>query len=313
MGILKNIQLTISSKHRLRALLFLCGISNLAGCTSPQPPKSEYPSREVPEERDPSDPLLTEGERVYLPTLNGQWLHYSQISTCVEIGSSLEQLNRSLYLVSVEQLEHGGLIESWRACDIDLTPVLTVQARVTQSVKDSVYPIVSDRGQTAGLYAEQVYLSGPIAELWGVNMDHSSIDPFPTEASDPRIFDSDGDGNPGVTLLVGSACEAYIIQRRLSQYAGHFVQPDRIEGEAISVTEQLVADASQAICKTPYQTRSNPSGSRFTRLRVDGRGGAINLDLDEDGTVTCAEVVSRREVLLESSFEVLEVDDASCR
>ena len=81
----------------------------------------------------------------------------------------------------------------------------------------------------------------------------------------------------------------------------------------LRLTEQLVADASQAICKTPYQTRSNPSGSRFTRLRVDGRGGALNLDFDENGTVTCAEVLSRREALLESNFEILEVDDGSCR
>ena len=62
----------------------------------------------------------------YQESLNGYWAHYSQVSTCVAIGSSLEQINRSFYLVRVEQSPHGALQETWEACQIDLTPVISV-------------------------------------------------------------------------------------------------------------------------------------------------------------------------------------------
>jgi len=244
-----------------------------------------------------------------LPSLDGTWLHLSEVSTCVDLGSSIEQLNRTLYLVHSEQRAHGALVERWEACEIELTPVISIQASVPEALRASVYPLETDMGQTVGVGLERRYSSGALVELWGVRLERPASDPFPTAPDDERILDLDADGHPGATLLVGSACEAYLAQRRVTHFVGQQVAFGRLEGEALSSTEQLIVDASSPICKTPYQTRSHPARSRWTRVRVDGASGAPSYDLNEDGEVSCDEVRSARADL----FELLTPDDSSCR
>jgi hypothetical protein len=53
--------------------------------------------------------------------------------------------------------------------------------------------------------------------LWGLkSMTDPVNDPLPTEASDPRVFDEDTDGNPGVTLTISfPAGDRYMVRRAL--------------------------------------------------------------------------------------------------
>jgi len=288
---------------------------SVMACEAPSAPESAFSDQAQPSgaEAGAEEPAQGGGpaleELTPLPRLDGQWLHLSEVSTCVDLGSSIEQLNRSLYLVSVTQRPNGGLIERWEACEIELTPVISIQASVPEALRASVYPIELHQGQATGLGLERRYSSGALVELWGLSLEEPVTEPFPTEPSDERIFDSDADGQPGATLMIGSACEAYLAQRRVTHFMGAQVGFGRLEGEAISSTEQLIIDASSPICKTPYQTRDNPARSRWVRVRVDGQGGAYDLDLDGDGTLRCDELASARAEL----FELLEPDDERCR
>lgn len=244
-----------------------------------------------------------------LPTLDGVWLHLSEVSTCVDLGNSIEQLNRSLYLVRSEQGSNGALVERWEACEIELTPVISIQAQVPEALRESVYPIETYAAQTVGVGLGRRYSSGALVELWGLSLEQPASEPFPTEPSDERISDLDADGNPGATLLIGSACEAYLVQRRVTHFVGEQVAFGRLEGAALSSTEQLIIDASSPICKTPYQTRSHPARSRWSRVRIDGEGGALNYDQDGDGEISCDEVSAARAEL----FELFTPDDGTCR
>ena len=307
--------LSVEPQDRVLRSFLLIMIMMQQGCEAPSPPSSAFASldRSGGQDNQPDLMEIDLDNLVYLPTLDGQWAHYSQISTCVDIGSSLEQINRSIYRVSLRQTPHGGIVEEWEACEIDLTPVISVKARVPEMLRSRVYPLETRLGQVVGAPPEQYYASGPVIELWGIQFDDALVDEMPQEAMDERIFDMDEDDQPGVTLQIGDACEAYMAQRRISRYQGKLLAPDIMSGEAFSVTEQLILDASSPICKTSYQTRSNPERSQFVRVRIDGKSGGLNLDLNEDGEVSCMELSQGRELLFDRAFELQEVEDESCR
>ena len=285
-----------------------------SACQTPSPPNTAFEEQRM---IDNNDSDIQQGGEESIPlsyqaTLDGYWIHYSQVSTCVEIGSSLEQYNRSLYLVHVTQSAHGALSERWEACEIDLTPVISVKAQVPEALRDSVYPIDTHGGQVVGSPPSQYYTSGALLELWGIDMEDPLIDLMPTETDDQRLYDMDEDGEAGVTLQIGDACLAYMAQRRITHYYGDLTAADRIDGEALSVTEQFIIEASAPICKTAYQTRSNPNRSHFTRIRVDGRGGAINLDINNDDEVDCTEVQMARNQLFVDTLMITELDHNQC-
>lgn len=297
-------------------MLFMMTLLYQTSCEAPQPPESPFQNRDdtqVAGEQVEEPQAGEEREVEYVPSLEGAWIHYSQVSTCVDLGSSLEQLNRSLYTVQVSMTDHGGLIETWEACEIDLTPVISVRARVPEALRKRVYPIETSEGLIVGQPPSQRYSSAPLIELWGLDMSAPLTDPMPSSPEDTRIFDMDEDGQVGVTLEIGDACLAYMTQRRITYYHGVFTAPDMIEGEAHSVTEQYIIDASAPICKTSYQTRSNPARSHFERLRVDGRGGALNLDENGDGAVSCEELSTQRNVLFIDRLVISELDQQSCQ
>lgn len=302
------------SKLQVISLLSLSSITSIS-CNMPSTPQGHFEAQTVEEasagtinEAQAGVPAMLN----YQETIDGYWAHYSEVSTCVAIGSSLEQINRSFYLVKVEQSPHGAVQESWEACQIDLTPVISVQARVPEALRQSVYPFTTQQGLLVGNPPQQIYNSGPVAEIWGVQFDNPLIDPMPSSVDDERIYDMDEDGELGVTLYIGDTCLAYMTQRRITKYQGELVEPDEIRGEALSVTEQYIMEASAPICKTAYQTRSNPNRSQFARIRIDGLGGAMNFDVNQDGKVDCTELLSQRERLFPGRLQVMEVDHEAC-
>ena len=79
-------------------------------------------------------------------------------------------------------------------------------------------------------------------------------------------------------------------------------------GEGLAVEEQLVLGGSSEFCATGYDTRPNDVRSRFDRVRIDGQGGALNLDANDDGEITCDEV----EPYVDALFELVLADEANC-
>ena len=150
----------------------------VAGCAPPAPPGVFSAQSGEPA---PADAGLDRGGALeWLPNRSGTWLHWSEVSTCVEIVRSIEQINRSLYLVEIEEAPHGGLQERWRTCEIELTPVIGQQARVPDILRESSAPLPAEGAMIIGHGEALNYLSGPVIELWGVELERPVSEPFIT-------------------------------------------------------------------------------------------------------------------------------------
>lgn len=260
--------------------------------------------------------LPGEIEAVVVPELDGTWLHYHQMSTCVDVGQgSFELVNRTLYIVETTESadDFGTLQESWTACDIELSPVLGLTPRLPEGQYTFGYPFTTEQGLVTGTAVGSRYASGAVAELWGLTMTEPVSEPMPSLAdctrvpgspsavscADDRVIDMDQDGLPGITLTFNDGvCQAFVVQRTTNYFQGEFVRPDRIEGNpsgpyggAVGYTGQVILDATTPLCTTTYSTRSNDAYSGWARQRIDGLGGSLDLDTNADGVIECDEVV----------------------
>jgi hypothetical protein len=283
----------------------------LAGCVPGDGPAGNFDAQDLG--ADDGGPSDLGGDRAAerVPSADGVWLHYAQNQTCVDVlaTANFETYNRSYYIVTVEQDAFGILSESWENCQIELSPLLGLQPQVLPGLLDDLYPVVTGGGLINSTNIGEGYASGMVAEPWGIRFDDPVNDEFPTSADDPRIEDTDGDGNPGATLdFDEGSCLAFVAQRTSTLYRGEFVEFDRIEGSSVSTNRQLVL-GSTGLCGTQYQVRTITDRNVFTRLRIDGQGGALDLDANEDGQITCSEVLPFKDVL----FERVETNDCYCQ
>jgi hypothetical protein len=82
----------------------------------------------------------------------------------------------------------------------------------------------------------------------GIRLDDPANEPLPTDPTDPRIVDDDGDGKPGVTVSIrvsdDLAGELYIARREIFAYEAFLTEPDVLTGTVTDDSEQLVIGAS---------------------------------------------------------------------
>jgi hypothetical protein len=111
--------------------------------------------------------------------------------------------------------------------------------------------------------------------LLGADLVDPATDPMPDEASDPEQWDQDGDGNPGVTVVVEQSLlgegEVYVAQRTFTAYDGVLISAERMEGYVDSDNEQVILDASAWWLEldTNSQDDPEPSHSYFVLQQVD--------------------------------------------
>jgi hypothetical protein len=301
------------TKARAMVLGALLLLATLGACGVDPPTEVAFAAQDVA--GDSGDDVVRDaggGDAVVLRTFDGTWLVWSQLSTCVALGTILEEsVSRALFLVEADYDETTRFVdESWTACHMELPAVFGAQTFATPALYATAYPVHTTDGFVTGLQVGSGYVSGQMAEVWGFTTDDPHRDPLPSSAADPRISDTDGDGNPGVTVLVrgGGNCETYLVQRGLTTFQGIFVAPDRLEGTSVSHTRQYTVGASTPFCASLYESWSNDLRNNFTRLRVDGQGNSQNFDANGDGRVTCDEVTP----LVDSLFTRMAPDDDNC-
>ena len=127
-------------------------------------------------------------------------------------------------------------------------------------------------------------------ELHGVDLDNPELDSLPTDANDPRIFDQDGDGKPGITVKARAlgfiSGDVYMIERLRIRLDGEVVSPDRIEGQIEGTVEQVIIGATNRFFLGPIQSRPDPvsTHSFFILKRIDPAW-------------TCEDILAHREEL----------------
>jgi hypothetical protein len=240
--------------------------------------------------------------------MSGTWAHAVDLSSCVTVTASEELRSQTLSLVTIEQNELK-LTETHNVCQLNSTPLIGLETVVPESVFTLPNPLTIN----SALYGANIgdnYVSDPRVALWGVEFDDAFSDPFPVDfdADDPREFDEDGDGNPGVTLKVGGdACDLYVSQRDLKSFHGQLQVDGSILGTTSALVEQRSLGSTNIICATRFVVRSNQKDSIFKMVRIDERG--IDLDMDDDGEVTCDELIAGQDRVI----TWLEADSKRCQ
>ncbi len=103
----------------------------------------------------------------------------------------------------------------------------------------------------------------------------SDADPLPATSDDPRVFDEDKDGHPGVTLRASLAeflsTDLYLVIRLRYRLFGSVVSPDRIEGLIEWTGEIVVLGGSLPILPSRHVAHPDPDPQKswFVLVRVD--------------------------------------------
>lgn len=219
------------------------------------------------------------------------WAMATDWSTCVSIGDLHFEL-RTYKLLRVQVQKFDGFWQETRqVCAVQNTPLLGQATVFPPALIASMTPQVV----TSARASDGTYTSALEAQIVGIHMEHPLSDPMPTSPSDPRIYDSDNDGQPAATLKVGQMCDLYQVNRAIAMLNGKTVSPTRIEGGAVHEVYQFNIGGTSAFCTTETETAANQPENRF----VLAQGAAAGLDKDGDGDVTCAEIVAGQASLIQ--------------
>jgi hypothetical protein len=238
------------------------------------------------------DAALITGQGI--PTMDGTWLMIHEQSICVEtLGLNAEALSVTTEIITMTQ-DAGRVREEHRICSIALTKLLDIETVFPDVAAQSHQPIIITDSQVSGNEFGAGYASGVEAQLFGVQLEDPLADEVPESSDDPRVVDSDEDGQPAVTLLIsgGAAaggCDMYVIQRSAVRYFGLFERPNLITGGSTTFYTQKVMGATQSLCGVPRLVTPSDPHSRFELHRADGQGGSLNADTNGDGVYSCEE------------------------
>ncbi|MFN3200783.1 MAG: hypothetical protein ACE366_20460 [Bradymonadia bacterium] len=270
-----------------------------------------YPDRDAVPATDAlvltQDGGVATGEALTAP--DGVWLLYMHDRSCLSaLNNSVEQIISTTYRVEISTLGIGGqpderlLRQRLQMCKQDVSPAVgglrtTIPPAIPASrpvqTLDAILRLDPDEGPSA-------YTTTELMDIWGLPAETTFDEVLPDSADDPRVQDQDGDGQPGVTVVVGNdLCEIYIVQRTRQRLSGASVSPIRIEGTFWSVVEQNVLAATNRLCESENVQTIGPNPYPFTLLRVDGGQGSLDLDLDGDGDITCDELITAEQALID--------------
>ena len=177
--------------------------------------------------------LVTTSVRGELPDLHGAWAMlqvYPQITT-MPLAGDVAQTSYVVQLVDIEQ-NGESLMMSDQYCFTyvdDGTPL--VRTEIPAAFMASLRPL--PRTATIGEHdGEMLFVQDPYVEVRGAQLDDVEDDELPVDTEDPRVFDQDGDGHPGMTVLVSIfgiiEGETYIVQRVRYTLSGRVISSDRI-------------------------------------------------------------------------------------
>lgn len=277
-----------------------------AGC-SIEREVGKFPARSLPDAAPPADLGADMGDAGPPPRIGdpaGQWMLFVEDRNClVGTGDAVESIIWTWYAVELIPSGAGraALTVRSRVCHQELSPLAFGFLTVVPDAVADASPAVDTGGFLVGDAVGAQFLADTIYDYWGVERLADDA-PVPDDIDDPRIYDQDEDGNPGITLPVvtnsGRAiCEVYVAQRVRVALEGTVRDGHRIEGIAASGTDKSILATSTELCASG-EFVPNMAGNRFALVRIDGADGSPDADADADGVVRCPELRERIEALM---------------
>jgi hypothetical protein len=279
-------------RHSTAPLLLLALCCAPAAC-EPELTRGAFDDQPRPEQDASSSEGFELGAGAGIGAMDGTWMLVHEQSNCITFaGVTEEALSVSLEIARFQTV--GDRIDEEREiCAINLYPVFGLDNTFPNVAAQSINPFPIDGSLVSTFERGGVYASGIEFQIYGATFEDPIGDPMPTSADDPRVEDTDGDGDPGITILV-AGCRMYTVQRSLIKYFGAFRTPNQIAGRSLTRIEQSVLGTSTVICRARRDVVPNDAFARFELSRIDGQGGAPDFDDDGDGRITCDEVLERQ-------------------
>lgn len=209
----------------------------------------------------------------------GRWaMIETQAVTTVDMPfvGVLETTSVHHYLVDIVP-EGDALVMHQRLCELEIFEQTCHNMGITVIPPGYVAAIEPfERRVTLGSGAAGAdFVSERVTRLRGAQLDDPVGDPMPTLEDPSGAFDQDGDGHPGMTVLldgVFAGSSVYTAQRWWTELHGTVVTPDSIEGPILHANETntLGADPPALAYQTQNAAHEDPTRSFFRMQRVPG-------------------------------------------
>ncbi|MEZ5142680.1 MAG: hypothetical protein R2726_09220 [Acidimicrobiales bacterium] len=178
--------------------------------------------------------------------LAGRWAHYDIVAYQ---GSPMKTMIIS-YGFTDFAVEGDRLIESEEFCHADQVTDQPIKTSISDAGTRAIKPVSTPVEVSGEAGARRVLRPGTPTPV-GIRLADPANEALPTDPRDPRIVDDDGDGKPGITVVVhfGEAGDGELYLARREIFAYDMVQdgPDSLRGTVKDSSEQLVVGASLSI------------------------------------------------------------------
>ncbi len=172
------------------------------------------------------------------------------------------------------EVRDGVLWNQMTFCHADTVTDQEIDVSISDAATQAIEPVATPVEVTevdGVLHVSRPATPTPI----GIEMADPANETLPDDPNDPRIFDADGDGHPGVTSTVRVSDELqgeiYLARREIFAYDLTQVDSDRLEGTITDSSEQLILGASNPLFLTPAQWKQldDPDRNPVIWQRVD--------------------------------------------
>lgn len=207
------------------------------------------------------------------PDLTGTWAQFvvhRSLSAIPVVGDVASETTTRL-LVTLSQ--EGGLVQARaKVCGMHIEGSKLVRT----SIPPALVRAMPEQSWQTRLSASDGKLQLAPWSRWdvlGARLSAPDSERLPTEVSDTRVFDQDGDGKPGVTVAVRGMIdgEIFVAQKGWSE-----LQPDRVTADSISGSvrwrqTQTILGASSRFLSSGPETRPDPKpeANWFSARRVE--------------------------------------------
>ncbi len=212
-----------------------------------------------------------------LPLLSRQTTNSSHLLLVRARHTRADELELTEKLCSLEMINFS---------DTDSPPSDLIHVTIPHTFLAAL-PLATHRVQIDAQGPGAAFASDTWLEVRGARLADPDADPLPTRLeyeaapADPRLWDQDADGRPGMTTLTDGVLrgEIYIVQRLRTALAGQQVDAERIGGRVIAQTQEHLLDASKAALVYDIQTELHPDLDRtyFRMLRLPTDASCADL------------------------------------
>jgi hypothetical protein len=204
------------------------------------------------------------------PDMTGRWV-VAQLTTTAAKVPVIGEINARTRVVALHDLAQEGdrVRGDGVLCRIDIDSGTSfVETKLPEAFKKSLPPPrldgVLERGDDGTRFR-----TGRALVVVGAKLDKPD-EPLPTSPRDPRVIDQDGDGKPGVTIVIDGIVSGkiYVAQRSWTRLAGKRQGDGSLSGAVYFDNEQAVLGATSSMLDDPPSQRAVPAKSWFKMVRV---------------------------------------------